>query len=120
MDESVHEVRVWTLAVGDATVPAVFDERPMTRQRLTELRTALATLADTPIATLEVHPVPPGVVRADGMSLGADSPLARYLTELIGQALTSAGTPPAGQALYRIVVPSKVVLQIWLLFQPPT
>ena len=111
MDENVHEVPVWTLAVGDATVPPVFDDRPMTRQRLTELRTALATLAETPIATLEVHPAPAGLARTEGMSLGAESPLAGYLTELIGKALTPGGAPPAGQALYRMVVPSKVAAQ---------
>lgn len=54
-DEKDAIVPVWTLATGDGRIPAVSLDQPMTTDRLSELRGALATLADQPIATLEVH-----------------------------------------------------------------
>lgn len=57
-DENKTIVPVWTLATGDVRVSDVSLDKPMSAERLNELRGVLATLADQPIATLEVHPLP--------------------------------------------------------------
>ncbi|MFB7455210.1 hypothetical protein [Streptomyces sp. NPDC056188] len=49
---------MWTLATSDVRVPALAGDGPMMAERLAELRSVLAALADEPIATLEVHPLP--------------------------------------------------------------
>src|SRR3546814_13543910 len=78
-----------------------------------ELRTVLAALADHPVATLEVHPLPDRFDRSHGIPLDAASPLAQHLSQLIAQ--TAQGTPVkaagSGEALYRMVVPAKVADQ---------
>jgi hypothetical protein len=87
----------------------------MTPQRLAELRTVLATLADSPIATLEVHPLPRNVDGRRGIPLDSASPLAQHLSQLIAQtskAAPAAGVGAAGEALYRMVVPAKVAAQV--------
>jgi hypothetical protein len=82
----------------------------MTQQRLFELRSVLSALADQPIATLEAHPAPTSIDRKDGIALGAASPLAQHLTQLLAQtnkgatALTGAASK---EVLYKMVVPSK-------------
>lgn len=83
----------------------------MTPERLAELRTVLAALADAPVATLEAHPVPAKLDRGQGMHLDAASPLATHLSQLISQ--TAKATPAAGgETLYRMVVPAKVAAQV--------
>lgn len=109
-------VPVWTLATGDITVPAVTMDQPMSAERLTELRTVLAALADQPIATLEVHPVPDRLDRTRGIHLDAASPLAKHLSELInqsaqGSSVTAVATS-ADEVLYRMVVPAKVAAEV--------
>ncbi|QEN12606.1 hypothetical protein ACRDU6_07860 [Mycolicibacterium sp. ELW1] len=109
-------VPVWTLATKDVHLPDLGTDTHMTPARLADLRSILATLCEAPITTLEVHPVPVGLDRSSGIALHAASPLAQNLSQLIGQ--TSRSTPAvpqvsvAGEALYRMVVPAKVVDQI--------
>ena len=104
-------VPVWTLATGDVQVPAVAGDKPMTAERLGELRSVLAALADAPIATLEVHPLPDELDRGRGIPLDAVSPLAQHLSQLITQSARSSSTAAtataAGEGLYRMVVPAK-------------
>ncbi|WP_405859942.1 hypothetical protein OG361_34695 [Streptomyces sp. NBC_00090] len=108
-------VPVWTLATGDVRVPALTGEKPMTAERLSELRSVLAALADEPIATLEVHPLPDKVDRSRGIPLDAVSPLAQHLSQLVTQSArgssTAAKATAAGEGLYRMVVPAKVAAQ---------
>ncbi|MGW4023386.1 hypothetical protein [Streptomyces sp. NPDC005009] len=108
-------VPVWTLATGDVQVPAVAGDGPMTAERLAELRGVLAALADRPIATLELHPLPDKLDRGRGISLDAASPLAQHLSQLIAQSARSSAAAKAtasGEGLYRIVVPAKVAKQL--------
>ncbi|WP_405476602.1 hypothetical protein [Streptomyces sp. NBC_00009] len=108
-------VPVWTLATGDVRVPALAGDEPMTAERLAELRGVLAALADAPIATLEVHPLPDKLDRSRGIPLDAASPLAQHLSQFITQStrssLTAARATAAGENLYRMVVPAKVAAQ---------
>ncbi|MFF2205243.1 hypothetical protein [Streptomyces sp. NPDC058145] len=108
-------VPVWTLATGDVQVPAVAGDTPMTAERLAELRGVLAALADEPIATLEVHPLPDELDRGRGIRLDAVSPLAQHLSQLITQSARSssaaARATAAAEGLYRMVVPAKVAAQ---------
>jgi hypothetical protein len=115
-DDSNAIVPVWTLATGDSRTPAVPVGELMTADHLTELRSVLAALAEQPIATLELHPMPKKVDLSRGIPLDAASPLAKHLSDLIAQ---SAKTSPvtatasdAGEALYRMVIPAKVADQI--------
>lgn len=109
-------VPVWTLATEAVSVPDVLNDEGMTPVRLAELRTVLAALADSPIATLEAHPVSVKRDRKGGISLHAASPLAQQLSHLVSQTAKSA--PPtlnvaaSGDALYRMVVPAKVAAQV--------
>ncbi|MGW7097387.1 hypothetical protein [Streptomyces sp. NPDC054874] len=108
-------VPVWTLATGDTRVPAWGEDGPMTAERLGELRGVLAVLADEPIATLEVHPLPDKLDRSRGIPLDAVSPLAQHLSQLVTQTArnssTAASATAAGENLYRMVVPAKVAAQ---------
>src|SRR5689334_14697368 len=108
-------VPVWTLATGDVRVPVVTGGKPMTAERLAELRGVLAALADQPIATLEAHPLPDKLDRGRGIPLDAVSPLAQHLSQLITQSArgssTAATATAAGENLYRMVVPAKVAAQ---------
>ena len=110
-DDSKAIVPVWTLATGDVRVPKMTLDEPMTAERLTELRSVLAVLADQPVATLEVHPLPDTLDRSQGIPLDAASPLAHHLSQLITQSARSssvAATATAGgEGVYRIVVPAK-------------
>lgn len=114
-DDSKSIVPVWTLATGDVRVPVTVDG-PMTAERLTELRGALAALADQPIATLEMHPLPAKFDRSRGIPLDAASPLAQHLSQLITQSARSsplaATATVADEALYRMVIPAKVAAQL--------
>ncbi|MEU2480939.1 hypothetical protein ABZ571_25040 [Streptomyces sp. NPDC013130] len=108
-------VPVWTLATDDVQAPAVAGDGPMTAERLAELRGVLAGLADSPIATLEVHPLPDTLDRSRGIPLDAVSPLAQHLSQLITQSAQSssvaATATAAGEGLFRMVVPAKVATQ---------
>ncbi|MEV7174998.1 hypothetical protein AB0O18_35545 [Streptomyces sp. NPDC093224] len=109
-------VPVWTLATGDVRVPALAGDGPMTAERLTELRSVLAGLADEPIATLEAHPLPDALDRSRGIPLDALSPLAEHLSKLIAPSArassAAASATTAGEGLYRMVVPAKAVAQL--------
>ncbi|MGK5444192.1 hypothetical protein ACSNN7_20570 [Micromonospora sp. URMC 105] len=116
-------VPVWTLATEAVSVPDVLGDGGMTPARLVELRTVLATLADSPIATLEAHPISIKRDRNGGIPLHAASPLAQQLSHLVTQTAKSA--PPTlnvaatGEVLYRMVVPAKVAAQVGKgLFRP--
>lgn len=106
-------VPVWTLATGDVRVPPIAGDGPMTAERLAELRNVLAALADSPIATLEVHPLPDNLDRSRGIPLDAASPLAQHLSQLISKTPSTPTTTltTAGEGLYRMVVPAKVAAQ---------
>ncbi|MGW0567283.1 hypothetical protein [Streptomyces tauricus] len=108
-------VPVWTLATGDVRVPAFGADEAMTAERLAELRGVLAGLADEPVATLEVHPLPDALDRGRGIPLDAVSPLAQHLSQLITQSASSssvaAKATAGGEGLYRMVVPAKVAAQ---------
>ncbi|MFE2718496.1 hypothetical protein ACFXKI_42845 [Streptomyces mirabilis] len=109
-------VPVWTLATGDVRVPALAGDEPMTAERLAELRGVLAALAEAPIATLEVHPLPAKLDRSRGIPLDAASPLAQHLSQFITQStrssLTAARATATGENLYVMVVPAKVAAQL--------
>ena len=108
-------VPVWTLATSDVSVPAIAGIEQMTPQRLNDLRAALAALADTPIVTLEAHPMPENIDRTRGISLGRDSQLAQHLSRLITETIRSEPTSPVAagvDALYRMVVPAKAAAQL--------
>ncbi|MER5385860.1 hypothetical protein ABT040_37380 [Streptomyces sp. NPDC002688] len=115
-DDRKAIVPVWTLATGDVRVPALAGDEPMTAERLAELRSALACLADEPIATLEIHPLPDKLDRGRGIPLDAASPLAQHLSQLITQSArissVAATATAAGEGLYRMVVPAKVAAQL--------
>lgn len=114
-DDNKEIVPVWTLATGDSGVPAISLDEPMTAERLAELRSVLAALADQPIATLEVHPLPEKVDLSRGIPLDAASPLAQHLSQLITQSARSssvaAKATAAGEGLYKMVVPAKVAAE---------
>lgn len=110
-EDNVIEVPVWTLATHEAAVPPIGNQSTMTPARLDELRTVLATLADTPIATLEAHPMPANIDTRHGLLLSGASPLAQSLTQVAGQVpahLSRSG----GETLYRMVLPAKVAAQL--------
>ncbi|WP_136246348.1 hypothetical protein [Mycobacterium intracellulare] len=107
-------VPVWTLTTRDVTVPPLTAD-VMTPDRLRELRTVLAAMADAPTATLEAHPLTTSIDRSKGLHLDAASPLATHLSRLIAQtpkprqaAVVGAGS----ETLYRMVVPAKVASQV--------
>jgi len=114
-DENMAIVPVWTLATGDVRIPVSLDQ-PMSADRLNELRGVLATLADQPIATLEVHPLPERVDRKRGIALDAASPLAQHLSDLIKQSARTSPAPAVasngGEVLFRMVVPAKVAAEV--------
>ncbi|MEV5170260.1 hypothetical protein AB0L10_04010 [Streptomyces flaveolus] len=115
-DDRKATVPVWTLATADVRVPALTEGESMTAERLAELRGVLAALADEPIVTLEVHPLPGKIDRDHGIRLDAVSPLAQHLSQFITRAsrssLTTAKVTASGENLYRIVVPEKFAAQL--------
>ncbi|AUZ86716.1 hypothetical protein CVO76_02970 [Arthrobacter agilis] len=114
--DSAASVPVWTLATEEVSVPDILGHEGMTPARLADLRTALATLSVSPIATLEVHPTSSGRDRNSGIALNAASPLAQQLSQLVSQSAKSGpsvvNVAPAGEVLYRMVVPAKVAAQV--------
>jgi hypothetical protein len=113
MSDDKTLVPVWTLATGNVQVPPHAGNGLMTAERLAELRNVLAALADSPIATLEVHPLPANLDHFRGIPLDAASPLAQHLSQFISKTASSSSTTvaTAGEALYRMVVPAKVAAQ---------
>lgn len=115
-DDRRTTVPVWTLATADVRVPGLIAGESMTAERLAELRGVLAVLADEPIVTLEVHPLPAGTDRRRGIPLDAASPLAQHLSQFITQStrssLTAARATASGECLYRMVIPAKVATQV--------
>lgn len=108
--DSNAPVPVWTLATEEVSVPDLLGGERMTPARLAELRTVLATLAKSPIATLEAHPIATKRNREGGIALHAASPLAKELTQLVTKTAksTPAGSAAAsGETLYTMVVPAK-------------
>lgn len=110
-------VPVWTLSTTQTPLaPAVSDEESMTLERLAELRSALAAFADSPVVTLEAHPLPKMLDRSNGIQLDAVSPLAQELARLVSKTAKAAPTvakaEASGEVLYRMVVPAKVAAQI--------
>lgn len=114
-DQNEAAVAVWMLAAEDTAAPPWITSDAMTPEQLSTLRSYLAECADNPIATLEAQPLPDGVDRSHGFALGSDSPLAKYLSALMEQAVGSdaSANPGAGdETLYRMVVPAKVAAQV--------
>ncbi|WP_445442940.1 hypothetical protein [Clavibacter sp. km1a] len=115
-------VPVWTLATEPVSLPHVFGGGNLTPARLGEVRTALATLAASPITTLEVRPVSIPRDPHQGIRLQAASPLAKQLSQLVSDTAKSASTAKAavpaldaaasGEVLYQMVVPAKVAVQV--------
>lgn len=114
--EETELVPVWTLATESLDLPKISSNEVMTPAKLDDLRTALATLADSPLVTLEAHAKPADEERRDGISLGATSPLARGLANLVSEAATTVQSASkvtaSGEMLYRMVVPAKVAAQV--------
>lgn len=109
-------VPVWALATENVAVPDLLESSGMTSARLAELRTALAALADSPIATLEAYPIVSKRDTQGGIALHATSPLAQQLTNLIRDTASSAPAnlkvAAGGEVLYRMVVPAKIAAQV--------
>lgn len=89
-EDNSEVVPVWALATEEVSVPDVLGEQGMTGVRLSELRTVLASLAVTPIATLEAHPIFTKRDPQGGIVLHASSPLAQQLSQLVSQTAKSA------------------------------
>ncbi|MBY6350843.1 hypothetical protein [Rhodococcoides corynebacterioides] len=103
-------VPVWALSTEPEADPVLAGKDSLTAERLAELRTVLATMADTPVVTLEAHDVPLHLDRREGLRLDQASPLASQLALLIRN--TPKVTADAdGETLYRMVVPAKVARQ---------
>jgi hypothetical protein len=107
VDETPNVLPVWTLVTEDVTVPFETGSDAMTPERVAELRNVLAAMADTPVATLEAHPLPGGIDQSRGILLDAASPLAKHLSLLISESANAMPAGIAGEALYRMVVPAK-------------
>lgn len=110
-------IPVWTLATRDVpTQMQIPGTEQMTPELLRNLRTMLAELADVPIATLEVHPLPANLSRQGGIHLESTSPLATQLSQLIARTPKAGNTAVAdisgGEVLYRMVVPAKIADQV--------
>ncbi|CAN5546310.1 hypothetical protein BH11ACT8_BH11ACT8_08650 [soil metagenome] len=109
-------VPLWTLSTteGSTNLPAFRDESGLSPERLSELRSALAAFASTPLVTLEAHPLPAKRDRTSGLPLDAMSPLAQEISRLVANspkvpAVTQVAQ--SGEVLYRMHVPAKVASQ---------
>jgi hypothetical protein len=117
-DNDARVVPVWTLCTSepDALVPGVADGGTLTPERLTELRSALATFASAPLVTLEAHPLAKKRGRSAGLPLDAVSPLAQELSRLVAANAKSvpavAQVAESSEVLYRMVIPAKVAAQV--------
>ena len=92
------------------------DEGTLTPERLTELRSALATFSSAPLVTLEAHPLAKKRGRSAGLPLDAVSPLAQELSRLVAANAKSvpavAQVAESSEVLYRMVIPAKVAAQV--------
>lgn len=104
----INPVPVWTLSTREAAAPPIPLDGVMTATRVSELRSALASYLDVPIATLEAHPLPSVIDRRVGVELSAASPLAQNLSLLVSSSKSAPSVAQSGETLYRMVVPSKV------------
>lgn len=116
MTESTN-VPVWTLSAAQTTtLPVQVNESTLTPQRLAELRGALAAFADSPLVTLEAHPLEKRRDPSAGLRLDSASPLAIELSRLVARTPKNVTTVPTlhetGEVLYRMVVPAKVAAQV--------
>lgn len=117
-DNDRAPVPVWTLTTtANARVPAVLgNAETLTPHRLSELRSALAAFADSPLVTLEAHPMPKQLDRTAGIPLDAVSPLAKHLSDLVTRTAQSApaipNIAPSAEVLYKMVVPARLVEQV--------
>jgi hypothetical protein len=117
-DTDAAVVPIWTLSTSQQSiqVPAVADHGTLTPERLTELRSALATFASAPLVTLEAHPLAKKRDRSAGLPLDAVSPLAQELSRLVAANAKSvpavAQVAQSSEALYRMVVPAKVAADV--------
>src|SRR3954453_16368707 len=117
-DTTATVVPIWTLSTSQATtiVPAVADQSTLTPERLTELRSALATFSSAPLVTLEAHPLAKKRGRSAGLPLDAMSPLAQELSHLIAANAKSvpavAQVAESSEVLYRMVIPAKLAAQV--------
>src|SRR3954453_232407 len=117
-DTDAKVVPIWALSTSQATalVPAVADQGTLTPERLTELRSALATFSSAPLVTLEAHPLAHKRERSAGLPLDAVSPLAQELSRLVAaNAKTVSAVAQVAESsavLYKFVVPSKVAAQV--------
>lgn len=110
-------VPVWALSAAEAAgIPSIPDTGGLTRERLNELRTAMAAFSNAPLITLEAYPLTSPVETKGAMALSAVSPLAQQLKELISAAPKNtkqvAAVADSGEVLYRMVVPAKAVAQV--------
>lgn len=110
-------VPVWTLSTtSQAQAPVPIGEAALTPERLAELRTALAAFADSPVVTLEAHPLTKRRGRSAGLPLDSLSPLAKELSRLVNQTPKSvpamANVAESTEQLFRIVVPAKFAAQV--------
>lgn len=116
-DTDTTVVPLWTLSTAEQSIqaPAVPKNGALTPERLSALRSALATFASAPMVTLEAHPLRTRRDRSAGLPLDAVSPLAQALSRLVA---SSAKSVPAvtqldsGETLYRMVVPAKVAAEV--------
>jgi hypothetical protein len=117
-DTDAPVVPIWTLSTSQTNtlVPAVADQVTLTPERLTELRSALATFSSAPLVTLEAHPLAKKRDRSAGLPLDAVSPLAQELSRLVAANANSvpavAHLAESSEVLYRMVVPAKVAAQV--------
>lgn len=117
-DNDAPAVPVWTLCTSEADVrvPAVTEPGALTSERLTELRSALATFSSAPLVTLEAHPLATRRGRSGGLPLDAVSPLAQELSRLVAANATNvpavAQVAESGEVLYRMVIPARVAAQV--------
>ena len=107
-------VPVWTLATRETQLPPIPLDDSMTPERLAEIRTVLAGVADVPLATLDARPVPADFDRSSGLALSSASPLATHLSQLVSSTPKAgpAAAALSGETLYRMVVPAKVAGQL--------
>lgn len=110
MSNKIVQVPVWTLATGEADVPAVVSDAALTPGRLAGLRRALAEFSETPLTTLEAHAAPDSLDRSKGIHLHGVSPLAQQLSQLVSR--TPKVMTDGGETLYRMVVPAKFAAQV--------
>jgi hypothetical protein len=117
-DNDAPVAPVWTLCTSEADtfVPAMPDGGALTPERLTDLRSALATFSSGPLVTLEAHPLAKKRDRSAGLPLDAVSPLAQELSRLVAANAKSvpavARVAESSEVLYRMVVPAKVAAQV--------